>query len=52
MKKKKQPDQSVYALREYKFDVAMQEAAKRARAHQPRMVVLRSNIQDFANMSK
>ena len=50
--KKKQPDQSIYTRREYKFDVAMQEAAKRARAHQPRMVILKSNIQDFANLSK
>jgi hypothetical protein len=52
MTKKKQPKQPVNVRREYKFDVAMQEAAKRARAHQPRMVILKSNIQDFANLSK
>jgi len=46
MPKKKQQDQAVMQRREYKFDRAMQEAAKRAASH-PRMKAMASNVPDL-----
>ena len=46
MTKKKQPQQPM-PRREYKFDIAMQEAAKRARAQQPALISMVSNVKEF-----
>lgn len=46
MKKKQQPPQPS-SRREYKFDIAMQEAAKRARAQQPALISMVSNVKEF-----
>ena len=45
MKKKKPQDQTVFQRREYKFDRAMQEAAKRCADH-PKMVAMTTNVRD------
>lgn len=47
MKKKKEALPSFKPSREYKFDRAMNEAAKKAKAIQPALISMVSNVKDF-----
>lgn len=51
MKKKKTVQQEKFdTKREYKFDTAMQDAAKRARAVQPKLISATSKIKEFTRL--
>lgn len=49
--KKKPQDQTVLQRREYKFDRAMQEAAKRSAFH-PRPISMTSKVGEFVRLDK
>lgn len=48
-KKKPKVDESVYTRKEYKFDRAMQESAKKAAWH-PRPISMVSNVKEFQQL--
>jgi len=43
----KKPEEKLVSTRDYKYDRAMQEAAKRAQ-YQPKMIVVTSKVKDTA----
>jgi hypothetical protein len=49
MKKPQPPEPRFMPKREYRFDRGMQEAARRARAFQPALISMVSNVKDFQN---
>jgi hypothetical protein len=48
MKKKQQP--KFIPVRDYKFDTAMQDAAKKARAFQPKLITATTKVPEFQKL--